>query len=79
MSIDTHTSLEEFCADYASRLQDVLASSDWSGVAQLAQNMRECWATDGKYFFAAMAVALATPFTSPTTFCMALPSAPGAA
>ena len=51
MNIDTHKSLEEFCADYASRLQDVLASSDWSGVAQLAQNMRECWATGRQVFF----------------------------
>ena len=51
MKIDTHTPLEEFCADYASRLQDVLASSDWSGVAQLAQNMRECWATGRQVFF----------------------------
>ena len=51
MNIDTHTSLEEFCADYASRLQDVLASSDWSGVAQLAQKMRECWATGRQVFF----------------------------
>ncbi len=49
--MDTHTSLEEFCADYASRLQDVLTSSDWSGVAQLARDMRECWATGRQVFF----------------------------
>jgi len=51
LNMDSHASLEEFCADYASRLQDVLASSDWSGVAQLAQKMRECWATGRQVFF----------------------------
>ncbi len=51
MNMDAHTSLEEFCADYASRLQDILASSDWSGVAQLARDMRECWATGRQVFF----------------------------
>ncbi len=51
VNMDTHTPLEEFCADYASRLQDVLASSDWSGVAQLARDMRECWATGRQVFF----------------------------
>ncbi len=51
MNMDSHASPEEFCADYASRLQDVLASSDWSGVAQLARDMRECWATGRQVFF----------------------------
>ena len=51
VNMDTHTSPEEFFADYASRLQDVLASSDWSGVAQLARDMRECWVMGRQVFF----------------------------
>lgn len=30
-------------ANYAARLQAVLAATDWSGVAALAKDMRECW------------------------------------
>ena len=30
-------------ADYASRLQQVLATADWSGVTHLAEDLRECW------------------------------------
>ncbi len=51
MKMDSHASPEEVCAGYASRLQDVLASSDWSGVAQLARDMRECWAAGRQVFF----------------------------
>ena len=37
--------------DYAARLQAVLASADWSGAAQLAQAMRECWLHGRQVFF----------------------------
>lgn len=30
-------------SDYSQRLQGILANSDWSGVAQLAQELRSCW------------------------------------
>ena len=41
---------EKFFADYAVRLQAVLAAADWSGVAQLARDMRECWTTGRQVF-----------------------------
>jgi D-sedoheptulose 7-phosphate isomerase len=41
---------EKFFADYAGRLQAVLAAADWSGVAQLARDMRECWARGRQVF-----------------------------
>ena len=41
---------EKFFADYAVRLQVVLAAADWSGVAQLARDMRECWTTGRQVF-----------------------------
>ncbi len=47
----TPAQLEAFCAGYASRLGGVLASSDWSGVAQLARDMHECWAAGRQVFF----------------------------
>ena len=37
-------------AQYARRLQDVLATSDWSGVAQLAEELRDCWASGRQVF-----------------------------
>lgn len=36
---------------YASRLQEVLATSDWSGVAQLSQDMKDCWMNGRQVFF----------------------------
>jgi D-sedoheptulose 7-phosphate isomerase len=36
-------SARNFIIDYSSRLQDVLVTSDWSGVNLLAQDMLECW------------------------------------
>lgn len=33
----------KFFSDYAQRLSSVLASSDWSGVHELAREMRRCW------------------------------------
>lgn len=35
---------------YADRLRGVLAVADWSGVEQLAQDMRECWQTGRQVF-----------------------------
>ena len=43
--------LEKFCVDYAHKLGDVLDSSDWSVVAQLGQEMRDCWAAGQQMFF----------------------------
>ena len=48
--MDTTKQLENFCTGYANRLSDVLGSSDWSGVAQLGRDMRECW-TAGRQVF----------------------------
>ena len=36
---------------YAARLQAVLASTEWSGVEQLAREMRKCWETGRRVFF----------------------------
>ncbi|MDB3911176.1 SIS domain-containing protein [Paracoccaceae bacterium] len=49
--MDTSMQLEEFCAGYASKLSDVLGSADWSGVAQLGKDMRECWLAGRQVFF----------------------------
>lgn len=38
-------------SDYASRLQDLLGRTDWSGVAQLSHAMRECWVHRRQVFF----------------------------
>ena len=51
MNMDTPMQLEKFCVDYARKLGDVLASSDWSGVVQLGQEMRDCWAAGQQVFF----------------------------
>lgn len=36
---------------YAARLQAVLASTEWSGVEQLAREIRKCWETSRRVFF----------------------------
>lgn len=41
--------VEQF-ADYSRRLQDLLASRDWSGVAELAEELRDCWHTGRQVF-----------------------------
>ena len=51
MNMENPTQLENFCVDYARKLGDVLASSDWSGVVQLGQEMRDCWAAGQQVFF----------------------------
>lgn len=37
-------------SDYSERLNSVLAAADWSGVEELARDMRACWA-DGRQLF----------------------------
>lgn len=40
----------EFFAGYSARLQNVLATADWSGVALLAKDMLKCWQTKHRVF-----------------------------
>lgn len=42
---------EGFFSGYADRLSNVLASSDWSGVAQLAGDMHSAWRAGRQVFF----------------------------
>ena len=49
--MDTTIKIEKFCASYADKLSDVLGSSDWSSVAQLALDMHECWSAGRQVFF----------------------------
>ena len=51
MDSDKPIPQEEFFAGYAGRLQAVLTSTEWSGVAQLARDMHICWATGQQVFF----------------------------
>jgi len=41
---------KEHFADYSRRLQEVLATTDWSGVHQLGQDMLECWQKGRRVF-----------------------------
>jgi D-sedoheptulose 7-phosphate isomerase len=41
----------DFFTDYASRLQATLATAEWSGVAQLAADIHECWMHKRQVFF----------------------------
>lgn len=50
MTTPDKLSTEVFSA-YASRLQDLLGRTDWSGVAQLGHAMRECWKHGRQVFF----------------------------
>ena len=49
--MDTSMQLESSCAAYANKLSDVLGSSDWSSVAQLGKDVRECWLAGRQVFF----------------------------
>ena len=49
--MSSKSSQEDFFAAYASRLQAILASTEWSGVAQLAQEMRKSWEAGRRVFF----------------------------
>lgn len=40
-----------FFFDYSSRLQSSLAVADWSGVAQLAADIHDCWVQKKQVFF----------------------------
>jgi D-sedoheptulose 7-phosphate isomerase len=51
MIMSSNKSQEEYFADYASRLQAILSSTDWSGVVQLAQAMLDCWMSKRQVFF----------------------------
>lgn len=44
-------SAKDLILGYSSRLQDVLASSDWSNVNLLAQDMLRCWQEKRQVFF----------------------------
>ena len=44
-------SANDLFADYSSRLQAVLATSDWSAVSQLAADMQVCWQEGRRVFF----------------------------
>lgn len=41
----------DFFFDYSSRLQASLAAAEWSGVAQLATDIHECWLQKKQLFF----------------------------
>lgn len=41
----------DFFTDYASRLQTSLSTAEWSGVAQLAADIHECWLHKRQVFF----------------------------
>jgi D-sedoheptulose 7-phosphate isomerase len=43
--------MEAVFADYANRLSHVLQTSDWSGVAELAKDMKRAWDTGNQVFF----------------------------
>jgi D-sedoheptulose 7-phosphate isomerase len=40
------------CNDYAKRLQQVLAETDWAPAAVLAEELRDCWASGRQVFLA---------------------------
>ncbi len=42
--------LQKFCKNYATRLQSVLEQNTWEDVAQLALDLRECWANNRQVF-----------------------------
>lgn len=41
---------EQTCADYATRLQGVLATADWSAVGRLTGALFDCWQADRQVF-----------------------------
>lgn len=50
LSMSQHTSQKNLFVEYADRLRDVLAATDWSSVERLAQDMRECWLAGRRVF-----------------------------
>ncbi len=59
--------LGAFAADYARRLVSALSGRDWTDVALLAEELRDCRDRGDKYFFVVTAAAPATQSISPTT------------
>ena len=49
MNAPTVTPVAGF-VDYSKRLQAVLQSTDWTGVARLAEELRDCWRTGRQVF-----------------------------
>jgi phosphoheptose isomerase len=49
--MSSKNSQEDFFAAYAWRFQAVLASTEWSGVTQLVQEMRKRWKAEWQFFF----------------------------
>jgi D-sedoheptulose 7-phosphate isomerase len=49
--MDHKVPLDRIFTSYASRLSQVLASADWSGVSHLANDMRDAWITGRQVFF----------------------------
>ncbi len=41
---------EAFFGDYATRLNSILSQTEWSGVAELAHDMKRCWLTKKQVF-----------------------------
>jgi D-sedoheptulose 7-phosphate isomerase len=48
--MNTQASINELIANYSSRLQTVLATSDWTGVNQLASDLLSCWQEGRRVF-----------------------------
>lgn len=49
-SMEDDPSAECFFFDYSARLQNILATSDWSSVIQLANDMLRCWESGQQVF-----------------------------
>jgi D-sedoheptulose 7-phosphate isomerase len=45
------TIAKELILNYSSRLQEVLAKADWTGVSLLSQDMLQCWQEKRRVFF----------------------------
>jgi D-sedoheptulose 7-phosphate isomerase len=51
LNMSQTVSVKDLILGYSSRLQGVLASSDWSSVSLLAQDMLRCWQEKRQVFF----------------------------
>src|SRR5258706_12962973 len=50
MNAPTSAPAQRFAEEYSRRLQHVLAHADWTGVALLAEDLRECLRTGSQVF-----------------------------